>query len=150
MVHRGGGDEAHVHGGEFPLAGVAHQDDGGADGLGHGMAPVAAAGVVARGNHGGLAEQPGLDLVHGERLVGEVSVSVPGQPALSGKDEPKRADGGEVLGQQGLEFGGVPGALGAGPFAEEPFDWLSHLSLLTLRGHSSLRDCHELHFSQAE
>src|SRR6516225_10782535 len=89
----GAGDEAQVDGGELPAAGVADQDEGRADRFGDGMALIAAASVVARGDDGGAAGRAGVHFANTERVVGEVAVAVPGQPRLLGEDEPKRANG---------------------------------------------------------
>src|SRR5260221_999547 len=56
----GSGDEAHVGGGELPVAGVADQDEGGAGGLGDPVALVAAAGLVPGGDDHGPSVPAGL------------------------------------------------------------------------------------------
>src|SRR5215467_1065553 len=70
---RGACDEAHVDGGELPVARVADQDQGGAGGLGNRVALVAAAGVVAGGDDRGLAVYAGRHLGEPEAVVAEVA-----------------------------------------------------------------------------
>ena len=83
------------------------------------MALIGAAGVVARGDDGSVAEQAVLYLRHAEALVGEVALAVARQPGSLGEDETERADGGEITGEQCLECTGVAVPLGGGPFGEE-------------------------------
>src|SRR5262249_23600684 len=68
---RGACDEAHVDGGELPVARVADHDQGGAGGLGNRVALVAAAGVVAGGDDRGLAVYAGRHLGEPEAVVAE-------------------------------------------------------------------------------
>src|SRR5215471_149671 len=70
---RGASDEAHVDGGELPVACVVDQDQGGAGGLGDRVALVAAAGVVAGGDDRGLAVYAGLHLGEPEAVVAQVA-----------------------------------------------------------------------------
>src|SRR5215469_12556978 len=72
----GAGDEAQVDGGQLPAAGVAGQDEGCADGFGDGVALIAAAGVVARGEEGGPAGGGGVHLAGAKSRVGGVAVTV--------------------------------------------------------------------------
>jgi hypothetical protein len=88
------------------------------------MTLVGAGGVVAGGDDGSIAEHPGLGLGQAEAAVGEAALAVAGQPGLLGQDEPERADGREIAGEQGLEGGGVAVTLGRGPAGQERLDSL--------------------------
>jgi hypothetical protein len=125
----GPGDEAHVDAGQPPITALADERERCPEGFGSRPALIRAPGVLAGGDDGGIAVDPGLHLVESERLVRELPRFVAGQPRGLREREPERSDPHEVVGEEPVERPPVALALGVGPRRQERVDLVGHPDL---------------------